>query len=219
MTAVRIIVFCVYLVVSVLEIAAHVRSDGKQQKIFKPLCMPLLILLYLLCAGTQSSVLIILGLAFGFLGDTFLLKDDVGHFLMGASAFLIGHVFYIIAFLTHVNWAGLPQRGVWILPVAALYIIFLLLTARKLFPSLEKSLKPGIVAYMGTILVMSFSTFLFFLSQGTPASAVPFVGSLLFVLSDTVLAFSVFQKKPHWPVMPTYLAAQFLIMWGAYLVR
>lgn len=216
--AFAITVFGLFILTAVLESAAHIRGDSKKQRIFKPLCMPLLALLYLLCAGRGASILIIIGLLFGMLGDTFLLSDDSKNFLLGAGSFLAGHICYIIAFLTHTEWPLSAGMGWCAAAAAAVYAVYLCLIAGKLLPSLDGAMKPGILAYMGVILLMSLSSFLLMLSKGTPAAAVPFAGSLLFILSDTVLAFSVFQKKAHWPVMPTYLSAQFLIMLGAMLV-
>ena len=212
-------VFVLFVLTAVLESAAHIQQSQKMQRFFKPLCMPLLALLYLLCAGREASFLIIVGLLFGMLGDIFLLSDDSKNFLLGAGSFLAGHICYTAAFLRHTNWTLLSGGMAWgMAAAAALYAVYLCLVARKLMPSLNGAMRPGILAYMGVILLMSISSFLLMLSKGIPASAVPFVGSLLFILSDTVLAFSVFQKKAHWPVMPTYLSAQFLIMLGALLV-
>ncbi|MCI2132647.1 MAG: lysoplasmalogenase [Eubacterium sp.] len=213
-----LMVFVLFVLTAVLESSAHIRQNQKMQRVFKPLCMPLLALLYLLCAGREASFLIIAGLLFGMLGDIFLLSDDSKNFLLGAGSFLAGHICYTAAFLTHTEWPLFGGITWCVAAAAALYAAYLCLVARRLMPSLDGAMRPGILAYMGVILLMSFSSLLLMLSKGTPASAVPFAGSLLFILSDTVLAFSVFQKKAHWPVMPTYLSAQFLIMLGALLV-
>lgn len=76
------------------------RGKSHVERVAKPAVMVALLVLALSVDAdpAASKWLVVIGLLFGLVGDVFLLPD-VDRFLAGLGAFLIGHCFYIAAFL------------------------------------------------------------------------------------------------------------------------
>lgn len=209
------IVFAAFLALAVVNLIGLNKGSVKMDRWTKPFLMPLLALLYWLAmrgSGRLEGYLLI-GLLFGFLGDTLLLGTSDKMFTGGLLAFLAGHIFYILLYLRHFSLSALSPAG--ILVPAVLYALLLWVIVKKLFPSLKKQDKPGVGVYMVAILLMSFTALQLVLTGG---SWWPFAGSLLFVASDTMLAFQNFKYRPtplsRVSIMLTYLLAQSFIMFG-----
>lgn len=209
------IAFIVFVVLGVINIFGLHKDSVKINRFTKPLLMPLLAFSYWLAMrGSDSFALyLIIGLACGFLGDTFLLGTSDKLFTCGLLAFLVGHIFYILLFISRMDITAIVP--LWFILPIVLYVLLLVWIAKKLFPSLEAKDKPGVSVYMAVILVMSYAALLFAVSGH---SWFPFVGSLLFVASDTMLAFQNFKFRPtpfsRVAIMVTYLLAQSLITFG-----
>ena len=163
------------------------------------------------------SIPLLLGMIAGYLGDLFLLKDSL--FTAGLGAFLCGHIFYIIAFTRDIVWK--PQTALLLL-ILIPYIIYILWLKKHLIPWVPANMKIPVFVYMAAIVAMSVCAFLRFSAVGGGLSAeyifYTFLGSVLFVASDSILAMTVFKRDVgsfmEVGVMITYVFAQFLIMWG-----
>jgi uncharacterized membrane protein YhhN len=176
--------------------------------------MPLLMLFYLLNASV-INYFILTALAFGFLGDVFLLKaEKQSRILAGIVSFLIGHIFYISVFVGN-SYSSL-DIPLWSLLFLLPYIGGALLLLKKLFPSMQFMKLPAIV-YMSVIFLMSFLSVLRVWTVSFLSFLLTFAGSLSFILSDSLLAFDLFTvrlKKSDTAVMTTYILAQLLIVLG-----
>jgi uncharacterized membrane protein YhhN len=199
------------MVVSILNLY-FVKRESIKGKIFtKPLLMPLLIFFYMFNAS-KTNYLLVVALTFGFLGDVFLLREANKTFLLGGiKAFLMGHLFYIIAFIVKSNFLkGVPLWfSILLLPYAGVGVII----AKRLFSSM-KSMKLQAGIYMVVILAMSFTSLLTVFTASTVSFLLSFAGSLFFIVSDTMLAFDIFkvhEQKNHVYIMVTYILAQLLI--------
>jgi uncharacterized membrane protein YhhN len=196
-----------FFLISIFHIYFIIKNHPRGRYITKPLLMPLLLLLYVFNVE-QSSLWIVLALVASFLGDVFLMRSNAHPFILaGIASFMAGHIFYMIAFLKvsgHIPlWFWL-----WIIPYMAVGILL----GRRLFPSMSSMRVPAAI-YMGVILFMSFISLTLILS----VSFLPFIGSLLFIVSDSLLAFDMFTDKKlsnHASIMMTYILAQFLIVLG-----
>ena len=201
-----------FLLCSVCNIWSLAVPNKKLNRISKPLLMPLLLCVYL-TGAQQIQPLIAAAIVFGFLGDTFLLGTG-NFFLIGLLAFLGGHLCYITAFWKMMDITRIIPAGLLFLIV---YIVYAILVCRPLLPSIEKKLHPAILFYMLCLLAMSFSAYLGMLC-GNHKFLFVWLGSLLFVASDSILAYQVFQKnrgpKVDVLIMVTYLGAQGLITAG-----
>lgn len=210
----NIVVFCLFLLFGAANVAAVHGHRKKAERLTKPFLMPLLLLFYLLSAP-KPDVFIFSALIFGFLGDVFLLGKS-GLFTAGVLSFLLGHICYIFAFLKTVNIGeiSLPYS----LP-ALPYLLFGVLFFRKLLPYLKKD-QVQAVLYLTCILGMSFAALLRISNVGGLSFLLPYVGSLLFILSDSVLAVEIYRgpvRHGEVLVMTTYLCAEAMIVIGMLL--
>ncbi len=208
-----------FFVVTVANLFACIKGNKKLEHISKPLLMPVLALYFIFATFTVgTNWLIVLALFFGFTGDVFLmLENEEKWFMFGMVGFLIGHIFYIIAFFLSIggNLLSFPLWGILLIfPVIAI----LLLT----FPRIKDhmgELKIPVYVYMAAILFMHFSAILRLaaLDFFCPCFIFVWIGSMLFILSDSLIAIDIFDDDieiSHFHIMLTYILGQFLIAQG-----
>lgn len=129
--------------------------------------------------------LVILGLLFGAAGD-FFLEASPDAFLYGLIAFLIGHIFYILAFLSDYRR---PAWGV---------AIFVYLYGVALYSFLEMGelgeMALPVLLYILVITTMLWRAAVRFHAPGVNQASAKagLLGSLFFVASDSLLAISLF---------------------------
>lgn len=173
-------------------------------KIFLKIIPMILILFYAYIKSAERmnryQLLVLLGLFFCMLGDGLLIW-----FIVGLSAFLIGHLFYISAFLN--NWRFSWLRLASILPIAA-YSIWI---GREIVLSLvakgESSLIFPVICYIIVISLMGWTAIM---TGNVPT----IIGGLLFVISDSLLSWNLFIEDITFSgpmIMLTYYTAQYLI--------
>lgn len=181
-------------------------SDPEAVKLLFKLIPMALILLYAYMGGAErqpterSHRIILCGIFFCMIGD-----GTLRWFVVGLSAFLIGHLFYLSAFFRHRRMT--PVRAAALVPIA-LYAGFF---GWKLVEALQQDGDTGLIApvllYVAVIGTMAWTAML-------SGNRFAIVGSLLFLASDSVLSWNMFVGDvPHssiW-IMTTYYAAQFLI--------
>lgn len=202
-----------YIVLAVLYLLNTLFFQHPQMAMFiKPLFMPLLIAHYI--SNTEYEKLryaILLALFFSGMGDTLLLWGNEPLFFMaGLGSFLLAHLSYIWLFHkqggTTIRWNKL------IVPFSVLYG---LLFFYHLYPHLgDMKLPVGVYAVVLTTMMITA-----FFRRSRPYSFLfVFVGAVLFVISDSLLAESKFVQKGsgeyNFWVMLTYLTAQFFIIKG-----
>lgn len=150
--------------------------------------------------GHKNKGLILTGLFFCMLGDGLL-----HWFIIGLSFFLIGHIIYIAGFLRRWNFSKI--RLLSIFPLLA----FDLIIGNKLINALQETGNDGliipVVIYIGAISFMAWAAFM-------TGNLYAIIGSLLFVISDTILSWNMFISDvpySHFLIMSTYYAAQYTI--------
>lgn len=193
-----------------LHISAAYRGPRWQFYLFKPLTIALMMAIAAMGAEPSAYThLILAGLLFSLLGDIFLMlpKD---RFIPGLLSFLVAHILYSVAF-----WQQFEGPMVWWLPSmigAAGVIIFLLL-----LPNLGALLVP-VGLYIAVIAQMAWGAGEFWMNTHSQPAAYAFGGALLFMVSDTVLAFERFKgpfRTSVLLIMGTYFCAQGLITLSA----
>ena len=182
------------------------------RRVSKCLLMPLLVCCYCL-AAQQPSAIVILALVFGFFGDVFLIVPEKSWlFVSGLIAFAVGHACYIAALLQRVHTLPAP----WVMVVAtAVLILGMIGMMKRLWPRLPKNMFLPCLAYMGIISAMSLCALIYALQANTPGGWFAFAGSLLFIISDSVLSYVTFVRRIPYRyavVMSTYILAQTLLM-------
>ncbi len=177
----------------------------------KALITPILLVIYL--AGNRTpEIPVICALLCCFLGDILLEFSNL--FPVGLSAFLAGHVFYIICFINDIpNFTSVPF---WLSMFAIVYALYGFIFCSKLSIQ-DTKMKAAASAYCGVILLAGFLSLLRWGSVTDYSFFMVFAGTLLFIISDSILAYNRFQKITRYGgilVMATYGAAQLLIILG-----
>jgi uncharacterized membrane protein YhhN len=147
-----------------------------------------------------------LGLVFGAIGDVSLVF--AGGFLVGLSAFFVGHLCYIAAFARGAAMSGDAALA------AVVLAAFSVLMLRYLWPHVARVRVP-VVLYVTALSLMTWCAIARAAGPeagGAAASAA--LGAVSFLASDGLLAVDRFVRRfagAHAAVMVTYYAAQMLI--------
>ncbi len=155
--------------------------------LFKPLTMLLIILVAVLGNTGQIyfKILIVVGLAFSLVGDMLLMLPS-DQFRAGLGAFLVAHLFYIAAFLSVIDtyhW--------WLSVVLGIIgVSFILYISPRL-----GSLKVTVILCILIITVMVWTAGEVLYQDPKIGAWFVFIGAVLFVLSDLILALNRFQKS------------------------
>ncbi|WP_456439945.1 lysoplasmalogenase [Psychroserpens sp.] len=180
---------------------------------------PLIVLSLLIFFFTRNQLLdntiktlMILALVFSLIGDVALLFDTINpnYFIIGLASFLLAHAMYVSVFL--------KQRDKTKKPLG--FILLMLGYAALLFYVLKDGLGDlliPVVIYMTVILSMSTSAFLRQKHNNITSYKWVFIGAILFMLSDSILAIDKFYQpltlSSIW-IMLTYALAQYCIVIG-----
>jgi uncharacterized membrane protein YhhN len=196
------------LPLGLLNIAALYADNRPLVYLTKPATM--LVILTLAAVGrhhTPSNYanLVFIGLACSLVGDIFLMLPS-DQFVPGLVSFLIAHLFYIAAFRSGIAgfgpaWLPLPFYAY---GLAAFWI---------LLPGLGETKLP-VIAYLLVILTMAWQSSVRWIATRHRSCLFAFAGALLFVASDSTIAFNRFHAAFYLAeavIMSTYFAAQWLI--------
>ena len=192
---------------ALLAVRAEHAGARRQVYVFKPLTTALIILVALqgknMTAGAYRP-LVVAGLVCSLAGDVFLMLPR-DRFVEGLASFLFAHVFYIAA----LTLDGVHLSG-WALAPLLIYGAWML---RLLWPRLGR-LKAPVVVYMAVILLMALQASSRWLAVGGWSGAAACAGAVLFVASDSALAWNRFMgdfRGAQALILGTYFAAQLLI--------
>ena len=185
-------------------------------RIFKPLGVGFAIIYIAFCAyfmpasgqkgfKNDPKVWLLAALGVSVMGDVWLMLP--GFFVQGLASFLIAHVFFIALFRQGIDW--FPSK---LALVCALVYGALMLTV--LWPYLATGLKAPVAAYVVVITLMGAQAFGRASVLKTWHARWVAVGALLFMASDSLLAWDKFVAPiplgQLW-VLGTYFSAQLLI--------
>lgn len=183
----------------------------------KPFIMPLLAVYYVV-AARELNWWLFAGIIGGFGGDFFLMIPDPEKtrkwFRLGLISFLLGHIFYIVAFVQAAK--GFHNFIWWSVFLAIPYVLFGAIVSPRLIRHTGKMTIP-VMIYVIVIVVMGIcATFLWGAGRAEGVMLL-MVGALIFMISDAVNAFNKFAKEiPNERIytMSTYIIGQFLIVYG-----
>jgi uncharacterized membrane protein YhhN len=194
--------------------------------ISKPLLMPVLALYLFLSSGFRTTFNRWIGLAllFSFGGDTLLLFSEQGQgtplfFLLGLGSFLMAHLFYILAFSRYQRQEkGWLRTAPWALLPFVLYLAWLL---NFLWEDIPGDMRIPVSVYGLVIISVCLAAVNLKTKVAKQIFWLFFIGILLFVLSDSLIALNKFKgaafyfpKIRLW-IMGLYITGQFLITEGA----
>jgi uncharacterized membrane protein YhhN len=184
----------------------------------KPLIIISLTGYFLSQTNTSTSGLkriILAALFFSWAGDILLMfqQNDKLFFLLGLSAFLIAHIFYII-FFHGVRVRENVRGNAWLLMIIVVYYAALIMLLSPYLGEMKLPVRVyGIVISFMLLLAMH----MFFIKNKI-AGRCMMTGALLFVISDSVLAINKFYQSFELAgvlIMLTYGLAQLFIVEGA----
>jgi uncharacterized membrane protein YhhN len=157
---------------------------------------------------SAAQWLIIAGLIFSIIGDA-----TLHWFIIGLTAFLIGHLFYTAGFLN--RWKFSWVRFVMIVPIMGYAIFMGSEMATALNRGGEEGLLIPVILY---IIIISFMLW----SAVMTGNLWAVFGGFLFIVSDSILAWNMFVSpiaNSGVLVMTTYYGAQFLIAHSLSTIR
>ncbi|MCW5920864.1 MAG: lysoplasmalogenase [Saprospiraceae bacterium] len=211
-----------FLMVALAHLAGVAMEHRGLVVITKPMLMPLLAVW--LAVETRHGQprflkkMMFAGLSFSTVGDVLLLWGGKPlFFILGLVAFLFAHLSYIGGFssmLRRSDKGFLSRRPVWALwPVlAAVALVW------SLWSGIPDEMKLPVGIYTAVITTMVLSVFNLKGSVTAPIFQTLLAGALLFMLSDSLIAWSRFDSPFPFSglaIMGTYIAGQFLLARGA----
>jgi len=159
--------------------------------VFKPLTTLLILALVWSsrpAIGERYRAAILLGVTLSLAGDVFLMLPPsvlASGFLFGLGSFLCAHLCFLRAFTGDSPWFGKPRVFLLIGLAGATNLLIL-------WPSLSTALRGPVLAYVLCLLAMAAQAVTRHLLLRTAASKMAAIGGLLFMLSDTLLAYNRF---------------------------
>jgi uncharacterized membrane protein YhhN len=207
-----------FVLLALADLTAVATGHGAWRPFTKPLLMLLLALAFMLAAGgplDRARTMLIAGLISSAAGDTVLLRSGTAALAAGMVCFAIVHVCYIIAFVSVARGPGLVRRR----PVVVLpYVLAWLAAAIVLWPH-TGGLAVAVVVYSALVTTMALAALDLIGRIPSRNAVLVAAGAVIFMSSDTTLAFTEFDRAlapPFAPfvVMLTYLVAQTMIAAG-----
>ena len=214
-----LILHLVLLIIAGIELTGRFTDNIRLEYPVKPLIMLWMAVYFLMFSQKKSfTIPVLLAFFFSWAGDNFLMFSQKNElfFFAGVGGFFLAQLSYIFIFTRYCeeNRQGYLRKN-------PIYIIFFLLYVGAiyyvLFPGLEGLMKPVILVYALSLMGMSMMALNRRGRVNPPSFRYVFFGSVLFLLSDSMIAINKFTAEFHlagfW-IMLTYISAQYLIMRG-----
>ncbi len=207
-----------FTLVLLIDLAAIYSNNESLRFITKPLLVPLLVIYLLLETSATNSNLkawIFLALFFSWAGDILLLFEGSGSnfFLFGLSAFLVAQVFYIV-FFHNIRMREYIRGNALLLLLVIVYYSILISVLSPYLGNMKLPVRIyGVVLSFMVMLAMHT-----ILGKNKKAAVWMTTGAILFVASDSLLAFNKFFSTFNYSgliIMLTYGLAQLFITEGA----
>lgn len=220
----RLLLIALFLLIVIVQLISSWTGNIRLEFWAKPWIMAWITAWFLIFSRKNSFASeVVVAFFFCWLGDILLMLSHFIDFLFyaGVGSFFIGQLNYIRIFIRHAEKeaAGLIRlRPVFLLP----YLAYLALILVILLPVVDGFMGAVIFLYGISLTGMSAAALN---RRGRVSDRVfwpVFLGSVFFVLSDSLIAFNKFHTDfagSAFVIMLTYILAQVLIMWGLTLER
>ncbi len=205
--------------IAVIELSGRFTDNINLEYAVKPLIMIWMAVYFLIFKKKKAfTVPVLIAFFFSWVGDNFLMFSGTNElfFFAGVGGFFCAQLTYIYIFTRYSEKGG---RGYLRnnLMLGFIFAAYLAGILYLLFPGMEGFMKPVILVYALSLIGMSMMA-LNRKGRVSHASFLPvFAGSVLFVISDSMIAVDKFYSEFHlagfW-IMITYMTAQYLIMRG-----
>jgi uncharacterized membrane protein YhhN len=181
--------------------------------LFKPLTTLLILLIVWRIArpvNLRYRRAVLAGIALSLLGDVFLMLPKTvlpTGFVLGLSSFLVAHLFFLYALTSDAHLLGRPL-------VPALLLLFGAANLTILWSGVGPALRVPVLLYMLFLIAMTSQAICRHLQLRDRASLLAAIGGILFMISDTLLAYNRFHAPlplaPLW-ILGTYYSALLMI--------
>ena len=211
-----------FAVIVIVELLGRLLDNIQMEYFVKPLIMIWIAVYFLLSARKSTfTIPVLLAFFFSWVGDNFLMlsgKDEL-FFYAGVGGFFCAQLSYIYTFTKYSEKGGRGylRKNPWISLIFLAYVLGILVL---LFPGMEGMMKPVITIYALSLGGMSMMALNRSGRVGVQSFKLVFIGSLLFLISDSMIAINKFYSTiplAGFLIMITYISAQYLIMRGLIL--
>jgi uncharacterized membrane protein YhhN len=212
----------IFAAIVIIELAGRLVDKIQMEYAVKPLIM-IWIAVYFIYNRQKTALTlpVIIAFFFSWLGDNFLMfsgKNEL-FFFAGVGAFFMAQLSYIFIYTSYgqAGVKGFVQKNPWISVFFLAYVAGILVL---LFPGMDGMMKPIIAVYALSLMLMSLMALNRSGRVAENSYKLVFAGSLLFLLSDSMIAFNKFHSAipmAGFLIMLSYIAAQYLIMRGLIL--
>lgn len=193
-----------FLIISIIVSAlAYIIAEYKNASAIKYVFKPLTTLLVIFIAFNQMSnlddnyaYLIIAGLLFSLVGDVFLMYPR-DKFVYGLGSFLIAHIIFIIAISDGFH----SVNEILILLPAAVYTLILL----KIILPKTGEMKWPVIIYALVLMIFLWQASVEYYYSAEVSVFYAFLGALLFVISDSLLAYTKFVKNKVYSIAAIHI--------------
>lgn len=209
--------FKAYIAISFVYLLLIILGREDISWFLKPFLIPFLFLAVYSCGDFPSKKFLLTALIFSWIGDVVLLFADKGeiYFIIGLISFLMSHIAYIILFSKQLRINSNRNKAVFWAGTTAI-IVYLMVMLAVLLPRLGP-LKIPVIVYAMVLSTMLLFAFKGYLKWNSPANIYILLGAVIFVSSDSILAFNKFYETLKFSsllIMSTYITAQYLIVVG-----
>ena len=200
------------IVSSIFTIRAREQQTKPLLYFVKPLTTILIIVIAFLVGPSEWTPYfywLLAGLVFCLLGDVFLMFSQEW-FIAGLFGFLMGHIFYTLAFTTGIGF-GFSLHFIGPLFLSGVLVFIALL------PHL-KGMRLPVLLYVVIICCMAWQAWERWQCIGGTRTLLAAVGTVIFIISDSILAMHRFRKpfpRAHAVGLSTYYLAQWLLALSA----
>ncbi|MBT4409117.1 MAG: lysoplasmalogenase [Bacteroidetes bacterium] len=213
------ILIAVFLILVIVELLSRWLENHTLEYVAKPFLMIWIAVFFVLYSKKKSfRTFVLMAFFFSWLGDMFLMLSHQNEILFyaGVGGFFFAQIMYILVFIRflEIENKGFLRRKPWWLVIFLVYLAGVLI---MLFPDMDGFMRPVILIYSISLIGMS----IFALNRKHRVRQVVFlrvfIGSVFFVISDTLIALDKFTldiPKASFLIILTYIIAQTLIMSG-----
>lgn len=203
------IFFVLYGLIALINISS-IQYERQIIRIVSKMClMPILILFYVF-KSDDFSFIIISAMFFSWCGDILLIRPGKLRLYAGILNFIAAHILYVLGFIDLV-----PEINITALVVSFLFVLSIeYFLMKKLH--IQNNYKFSVIIYgivIGLLVVFSIQIFIWYKNI---FGVLIFIGSILFFISDAVLAYfntiKAMTKNSLMVIMLTYIIAQVCII-------
>lgn len=211
----KLLLPCIILITACWAIIAREQGNFAYFQVLKPLTTILIISMALMSANQENKIYnkyLLIALCFCLAGDILLLKEQ--YFVFGLAAFLIAHIVFIYAFSTVYGFSRNYKPLIVLMAVCVPYFFYLK-------TGLGALLVP-VAVYLAAIMTMGWQAIALYLKDRQTAFLFIAIAAILFMLSDSLLAFDKFVKPFPWAgilILFTYWLAIFTLAFTCGFVK